>query len=85
MKLTLKHTGNGISKEQAIFFTNAYTYSEFMMMELAYLRAKSLYVQNKYTTETSKGFDYDIFKTDSGMIWFKKPARKHTEEEHVLS
>jgi hypothetical protein len=85
MKITLKHTGNGISKEQAIFFTNAFTHSEFMMMELAYLRAKSLYVKNKYTTETSNGFDYDIFSTDSGMIWFKKPARKFAGTEPVLS
>ena len=52
MKTTLKYTGNGISKEQAIYFTNAFNHDEFMMMEIAYLRAKSLYVKNKYVTET---------------------------------
>ena len=85
MKNIRKYTGNGISKEQAIYFSNAFTQAEFMMMELAYLRSKSLYVKNKYVTETSDGFDYDIFQTDTGMIWFKKPSRKSAEKETVFS
>ena len=85
MKNILKYTGNGISKEQAIYFANAVTQNEFMMLELAYLRSKSLYVKNKYVTETSKGFDYDIFQTDNGLVFFKKPARKTEEKEPMLS
>lgn len=85
MKNILRYTGNGISKEQAIFFTNAFTHTEFMMMELAYLRSKNIYVKNKYVTEISNGFDYDIFQTNIGMIWFKKPAKKPAEKETVLS
>jgi hypothetical protein len=85
MKNILKYTGNGISKEQAIFFTNAVTQNEFMMLELAYLRSKSMYVKNKYVTETSNGFDYDIFQTNSGMVFFKKPAKKAEEKELILS
>jgi hypothetical protein len=83
--IKIKYLGSGISMESAIFFSGVFRRSDFIKYQLAYLNANSFMVTNKYVKEDEDGFDYDIYLTQKGLVWFKKPARHPKETAGIYS
>ncbi|WP_440465731.1 hypothetical protein ACKI1H_17250 [Pseudomonas sp. YH-1] len=74
--------GDGRSKETAFFFKNARTSQEAIALSYQYLTetGSSIDIRRKTNggaiTENGIVYIYDIWKTESGTIWFKIPGYK---------
>lgn len=82
--MKIRYIGTGISRDSAIFFSGVLTSSEHTKYQLAYLNSKEYMIHNKFIKENEDGFDYDIYLTQKGLVWFKQPA-KHPREKAFLS
>ena len=67
------HSGDGLSKETAIFFKKARTYFEAMEMLYRYLDRRSLSRIGQYVVEGDERYVFDVISTAAGELWFKLP------------
>ncbi len=81
--LKIKFIGLGISMESAIYFSGIQKKSDFIKYQLAYLNSNGLRVNSKFVRENEQGFDYDIYHTQKGLIWFKRPSSGIPEKSRV--
>lgn len=73
--MKLKYDGNGSSKENAIYFTNAITFNDYIEMEKQYIKQNDLLVKGIKSTGSIKDqYSYDVYQTKNrGNVWFKVP------------
>lgn len=72
--MNLKFDGNGNSKENAIYFTNAMTFSDYIEMQQEYMKQNNLKVNGVKSSGSVKDeYIYDIYETENGSVWFKVP------------
>jgi len=72
-----KFTGDGSSKENAIFFINAKTPMEHIEMQHRYIEENEIDVEPiKQIGAMEDGFIFDRYKTKEGELWFKVPQLK---------
>lgn len=77
----IRYVGDGNSMEKAIFFSGAFTNRDFARMQAMYLDINGCNVLGRSSRKGSDGFEYDIYLTQKGYIWFKKPAL-HAREKN---
>jgi hypothetical protein len=67
-------TGDGKSKDTAVFFTNARTPFEHISMQRTLIQQLRLQVEGpRYTARIEGGFVFDVYPTTEGQFWFKVP------------
>jgi hypothetical protein len=85
MPLKIKYTGSGVSMGNAIFFSGAFSGRDHVRMQMIYMNIKGLNVLNKFTKKEEDGFDYDVYLTPKGLLWFKKPCVLEREASVALN
>jgi hypothetical protein len=83
--LKIKYTGSGTSMGNAIYFSGAFSCKDYVRMQMMYINIKGLNVLNKFTKKEEDGFDYDVYLTPKGLLWFKKPCALEREAAAVLN
>lgn len=72
--MKIEYDGNGSSKEDAIYFTNAMTFNDYIEMEKQYIKENNLEIKSVKSTGSIKDeYSYDVYQTSNGNVWFKVP------------
>lgn len=72
--MNIKYNGNGNSKENAICFTNAMTFSDYIEMQKEYIKQNNLKINGvKSSGSINDEYIYDIYETEKGSVWFRVP------------
>lgn len=69
--LRVGHSGDGKSKETALFFKKARTHSEAMQAFYLYLEQQGISLHQRRVASVEGGFLFDIAVTDRGPLWVK--------------
>ncbi|HWT83242.1 MAG TPA: hypothetical protein VN648_31040 [Candidatus Methylomirabilis sp.] len=73
--LPLKYSGNGKTKDSAIYFVNARTYGEHLQMQDRFLEEKNIKVLGaRRGGGLEAGHIYDVYPTSNGELWFRVPS-----------
>jgi hypothetical protein len=68
-----RHTGDGKTRETAIFFTGNLSHMQSIEMQYRYMRYHRLMSTMQSMEKTDQCFMYDIQTTQDGDLWFKVP------------
>lgn len=72
--MKLKYDGNGNSKDNAIYFTNAMSFSDHIEMQKEYMKQNNFEVNGiKSSGSVRDQYMYDVYETKNGSVWFKVP------------
>lgn len=75
-KKVLNYTGDGKSKETAIFFTNATTEAEHISMQYEFMHQRGIESKMQSLAYTDEHYIYDAHETSEGKLWFKVLRKK---------
>ena len=68
------YTGDGTSKETAIFFKNATTYDEHQHLQEQYIKTEKIKILGKRKCPGfDNGFTIDSYRTEAGHLYFRTP------------
>jgi len=70
---SLEYTGDGKSKDTAIFFTKATTKTEHVKMQYEFMQQQGIESTMQYIGGLEDDYIYDVHKTAKGEVWFKVP------------
>ena len=65
------YSGDGRTKDSAIFFSKSRTYHEALMAFYSYMKKEGMVLRNSQTAVIENGFLFKIVSTDRGEIWIK--------------
>lgn len=72
--MDLRYSGNGTSKDNAIFFTSANSFVDHIEMQSAFIKQNNIEATNiRSVGEVSDKYMYDIYETSKGHLWFRVP------------
>jgi hypothetical protein len=69
--LRTAHTGDGETKETAIFFNKARTHEEAIKAFYKYIEDKGLTINARQMAGIENGFLFDIVNTSNGLLWVR--------------
>jgi len=72
--MEVQHSGDGKTKESAIYFTNANTFVDHIEMQQLYLKQRNIETNTtRNIGEVNDKYMYDVYETKKGNLWFKVP------------
>ena len=74
-------TGDGKTKDTAIYFYKARSKHDHIKMQYEYLSNQGIKSERKYLSDSDEVFLYDKHETQKGYIWFKSPQLQQSFEE----
>lgn len=72
--MNLEYNGNGKTKENAIHFTNALSFNDYIEMQKEYIKQNNLTINGiKSSGSVKDEYIFDVYVTEKGSVWFRVP------------
>ncbi len=73
--MKLEYSGDGNSKDEAIYFTNANSFIDHINMQNEFIKQNDLDVYKRTVQGPIQSkYVYDVMDTSQGKLWFKVPG-----------